>query len=197
MAKKGLSIPLILGGVAGLALALSRGGRSGGMTAHPVWPLLNKHEKLVPEIGVYWGARGFGVDRKKGTGKYHAGIDLVADWGDPVLATEDGTIVGTQGWDGANAKAILMETASGVVPLYGAVAPNSWKEFGLGVGSKVRRGQAIARVGQYPGGSEMLHFELYSKGTTTNERWYIDQARPSNLLDPTEYLKRAAGITMA
>lgn len=170
MASKGLPIPLILGAAAGLALALSRGGSSGGMTAHPVWPLLNKREKLVPEVGVYWGARGFGVDRGQGTGKYHAGIDLVADWGDPVLATEDGTIVATQGWDGSNAKAILLETISGVVPLYGAVAPGSWKEFGLGVGSKVQRGQAIARVGQYPGGSEMLHFELYTKGTTTDRK---------------------------
>jgi murein DD-endopeptidase MepM/ murein hydrolase activator NlpD len=167
------------------------------MTAHPVWPLINKREKLVPEKGVYWGMRGFGVDRGTGTGKYHAGIDLAASWGDPVVATEDGVIVGTQGWDGANAKAIAIETISGVVPFYGAVAPNSWKEFGLGVGSKVKQGQVIARVGQYPGGSEMLHFELYTSGTIRNEKYYIDKPRPSNLLDPTQYLKRAAGISVA
>lgn len=200
MAKKGgLPIPLLIGGAAVAALALGRrrgGGASSGVGGNPVWPLQNNFDRLVPEKKVYWHGRAFGVDRGTGSGKYHAGIDLAAKWGDPVLATEDGTIVATQGWDGPNAKALLLETDSGVVALYGAIAPNSWKKFGLGVGSRVQRGQPIAFVGEYPHGSQMLHFELYTQGTRKNERYFIGREPPPNLLDPTNYLKRAAGIAV-
>lgn len=158
-----------------------------------MWPLVNSAQALVPEKGVYWGARAFAASRK-GSAKYHAGIDLKAETGDPVVATEDGVVVATQGWDGPQAKALLLQTDSGPVMLYGAIAPNSWKEFGVGVGTRVKKGQPLGRVGTYPKGSHMLHFEIYREGTTKNYKWYKGDPAPANLLDPTNYLKRAADL---
>lgn len=195
MAKNG-NMPLILGAAAAaVALGASRSTsakprkRSKG-SSNPVWPLVNNFEAKVPTPGEYWTARAIGASRS--ATKLHSGIDLKAKWGDVCVATEDGVIVKTQGWDGDQAKAILLQSNSGPVLLYGAVAPNSWKEFNVGRGVKVKKGQPIARVGMYPGGSTMLHFEMYRKGTTKNYRWMKGDPPPKALLDPTNYLKRAS-----
>src|SRR5690606_12801255 len=51
-------------------------------------------------------ANRFGADR--GT-RVHAGIDLYGRKGDDVIAIADGTVVGKQGWSGANAKALVVD----------------------------------------------------------------------------------------
>lgn len=151
----------------------------------PSWPLTHRGE--VPTSG----GRAFGARRSDGA-RHHAGIDLAAIVGDEVLATEDGRVVATQPFNGPRAHAILVEMDSGVVVLYGEVEPHSWGDFGIGIGSRVVRGQKIARVGVNPGGSSMLHFELYHRGTRMNERWLAGHPMPANLIDPTGYLVLAS-----
>lgn len=183
-------------GAAALGVLLVAGKRHGSGIRGPwpprnlIWPLSHNRPATVYTSG----AKSFGSNRDSGN-RLHAGIDLPASAGTPVVAPESGKIVETQGWDGPNAKALLMETDSGVVLLFGAVAPNSWKEFGLAKGSRVKRGQGVARIGVYPHGSTMLHFEIYKKGTTKNERW-LPGKYPENLIDPTEYLQAASNYVL-
>ena len=41
-------------------------------------------------------------------------------------------------------------------------------------------------------GSHMLHFETYTCCPTKNESWYRGSKAPPHVLDPTDYLLRAA-----
>lgn len=163
----------------------------------PLWPVVTKNKRggevaYQKKDGKYVGnmSRRFGAKRADGERK-HAGIDLYCNSNDVVRACEDGLVISTQGFLG-DTKAILIETNSGIVLLYGEVANNSWKDFNVQKGNYVQKGQPIARIGITPGGSSMLHFETYTKNTTKNERWYSDKKPPSNLLNPTKYLLQAS-----
>jgi len=156
------------------------------------WPLPEDQIREVPMVGGPRAGRAFGVSRPYSEAyrcnRRHVGIDLEAQKGDVVVATEPGLIVATQGWDGPSAKALLLQTDRGPVVLYGAVAPESWTEFGVGPGIRVEAGQALARIGRYPKGSSMLHFELYEQGTVKNRVWCAGRPMPQGALDPTSYL---------
>jgi murein DD-endopeptidase MepM/ murein hydrolase activator NlpD len=166
----------------------------------PVWPIATNHPQrgqvaYTDESGDVHGnwARQFHVPREGD--RWHVGIDLYSYAGDPVLAIADGTVVATQTFH-LGTDAILVEH-DGMVALYGEVKPNSWKEFGVGVGSRVRRGDPIARIGCMVGTmdhceSQMLHFESYVPGTRQNHQWH-GSTPPSELRDPTVVLLAAAG----
>lgn len=153
----------------------------------PVWPLPGKFAKQVWTTG----GKRFGAARKGGK-RFHAGIDIIAPQGAVVVAPESGTLIASQRFNGPSAHALLLQTHTGPVLLFGEVFPGSWTEFGLRLGSEVEAGQPIARVGVNPGGSTMLHFEAYTRGTRQNHRWFPGQPPPPQLLDPSEYLESAA-----
>lgn len=152
----------------------------------PLWPLV--HDRLPTES--VRDARQFGA--RRGDKKYHAGIDLAADRGTLVVAPETATVIGSQGFNGPNAHALLLETDSGMVILLGEVEPGSWDEFGLRRGSRVGVGYPVARVGINPEGGTMLHLETYRPGTRQNHKWFVDKPPPPELLDPTDYIARAS-----
>lgn len=138
------------------------------------------------------GSRRFKASRGSGA-RYHAGIDLYADAGDIVLAPEDGQLVAQQNFLNTipGKDALLVQGNQGVTFLLGEVTANSWKEFGLDIGSYVLKGQPVARVGLTSKGSHMLHFETYRWGVQKNTSWKAGQPAPKDLLDPTDYLLRA------
>lgn len=154
--------------------------------ADPVWPLPGRPKRVAS-----YGGRAFGAPRKGGR-RNHAGVDLLAPRGATVVAPESGVIVATQRFNGPRAHAVLLQTDSGPVILLGEVKPGSWSESGHEVGSRVPRGQPIATVGVNPGGSTMLHFEMYAEGATQNHQWWSRDVPPALLLDPTHYLEAAA-----
>lgn len=153
----------------------------------PVWPLPDVW-RAVPTSG----GRRFGADRSSGE-RHHAGVDLLAPKGALVVAPEAGEVVALQGFNGPQAKAMLIQTDTGPVILLGEVFPDSWAEFGVSQGSWVDKGDSVARIGVNPGGSTMLHYEMYSPGTRKNHRWYPGKSPPARLRDPTHYLMEAAG----
>lgn len=161
----------------------------------PAWPIQGAAPRTT-----FKSSASFGAPRTSGDkDRWHVGIDIAAKRGDVVVAMEDGMLVckgGTceQGWMGPDAKAVLIQGDSGLVVLYGALIPGSYKEFGLGPGARVTRGQPIGRVGTYPAGSSMLHLETYAKGTTDNASWYQGKPAPPEVLNPTEYVRLAAQV---
>ncbi len=125
-------------------------------------------------------SRGFG-DAREGGKRRHAGIDLIAPPGTPIRAIADGKIIRFGSfWGGTY---MLLVDHGDFVINYGE---NSGMAPGLSVGSTVKAGQIIARVGRLNTGSSMLHFEMYTPGTTDNAHWY--STRPSNLMDPTDFI---------
>lgn len=211
---------LVLGGLAagGVAIAIARSRRPSGPgypdappesrgaafaqgDPRPTWPVgyTSHHSRLyeVPYKDIYgaWHgnmSRAFRAGRES---RYHAGADLYANAGDPVVAPEDGTVVQIQTFfDGTDA--MLIQGDYGVTVLLGEIKRGSSREFGITEGSRVVKGQTVARVGLATGGSHMLHFETYACCPATNSKWYKGHSLPSLLLDPTEYLLRARAATV-
>lgn len=174
--------------------------------ARPVWPLRTRHPRrgVVSYRGVDGKVRGnwarrFGAHRNGSKGKRsrnHAGIDLFAHAGDPVLAMAAGRVTAVQSFH-LGSWAVFVEHG-GVVVMYGEVQARSWKALGVSVGSVVEAGQPIAKVACMVRGedgrcvSHMLHLETYAPGTTRNQRWYAGEDAPPALRDPTLLLLRAA-----
>ena len=162
---------------------------------YPVWPIETEHSrkfdvsyKTATNKMVANGARRFMVKRSPEHVNYHVGIDLYGSHGDKILSMEDGEITNFYHFY-AGTYALFVQCKSGLVINYGEVERNSWKEFGLGKGSKVKKGQPIARVGLMDGGSSMLHFETYMRPTKTNKRY--PGGNPGPILNPTYYLLRS------
>ncbi|CAN5904267.1 hypothetical protein BH11BAC7_BH11BAC7_04460 [soil metagenome] len=158
------------------------------------WPLISKNESMhVISYNASSGLIGaklryFGAGRISSGGRYHAGIDLYADLGDPIVAIDHGVIINHYPFCCGKNKTTysLLVRHSNVVVNYGEVA----KELAPGLRKKsiVVPGQIIGYVGKNPHGSSMLHFEMYSADTTANIKWFVGKPAPSKLYDPTTYL---------
>lgn len=179
----------------------------------PAWPLVTRHPR-DPQVSYVdvrekwhgkWG-REFGASREskdKRTGEIlarrHAGVDLFAEEGDEVVAMEPGTVVAILTFH-HGAYAIYVQNDTGDVVNYGEVEKGSWWKYGVHAGSRVRRGQKIARLGKMRTDT-MLHLETYDpegdvEGLVEDIRnkrlrWERDTGAPGKLLDPTAYLLAA------
>lgn len=160
-------------------------------SANPLWPIVTNHNKkfvisyrTINKKIKGNGARRFMVDRG-GNGRYHAGVDLYGYPDDPIISMESGVITNYYHFYHGS-YALFVQCDSGLVINYGEVKKNSWKEFGLSKGSRVRRGQPIARVGLMSGGSHMCHFETYMPPQKKNTPYRGGD--PGPLTNPTYYL---------
>lgn len=155
----------------------------------PAWPLPG----LRPWMNK---ARDFGAPRDDTPPRLHPGVDLVAPIGAVVVATEDGIVVGRQGWRGPRTEALVVQGDSGLVQVYGAVLPGTTPELG----ARVIKGEQLAEVGEYPRkpgkpkGASMLHFETWAEGTAAHEQWIEGQPAPAGLLDPRAYLAASGEV---
>ena len=142
---------------------------------------------------VGFSGRIFGASRSRGA-RFHVGIDLFGNFGDPVIAIEDGEIIRIYPFCCGRRKtsSALFVAHQNVVVNYGEVDPNSLRDLSLSPGDRVRAGQQIGTVGRNPGGSTMIHFETYLPGTRGNQRWMVGRRRPSRLLNPTRALLNLA-----
>lgn len=133
--------------------------------------------------------------------RYHSGIDLYAETGSKVYATEPGTVVNAYHFY-ENVCCVIVQTDSGVVINYGEISckANESDECGhrkycgaMTVGQKVSAGDVIGTVGDLDCCHSMIHFETYKKGTTSNKRSYKGNFA-DELLDPTKYVLDMAGF---
>jgi murein DD-endopeptidase MepM/ murein hydrolase activator NlpD len=86
---------------------------------------------------------GFGMRVNPVTGVYaeHAGIDLAAPAGTPIVATGDG-VVGRAGWDGGYGLMVSVEHGGGIETRYGHMS-----QIAVTPGEQVRAGEVIGFVG--------------------------------------------------
>jgi murein DD-endopeptidase MepM/ murein hydrolase activator NlpD len=95
--------------------------------------------------------------------RFHAGLDIGAGWGSPIVAAADGQVVGA-GWAGGYGREVQIAHGGGIVSLYGHMS-----EIAAAPGSFVRRGQLIGYVGSSGlSTGPHLHFEVRKSGTPVN-----------------------------
>jgi murein DD-endopeptidase MepM/ murein hydrolase activator NlpD len=180
--------------------APSKPGQVGGVPFAPAatgavyWPIRTadkrgrevNYEEPDGDVVTSNASRRFMASRQNGA-RHHAGLDLWGNASDIILACEGGKIVNFYHFY-KGTYALLVACDSGIVINYGEVAQDSLIQFGLNVGSKVKAGDKIGRVGLMTSGSHMCHFETYISGTILNSSWKADKPRPPSLLNPTQYL---------
>jgi len=145
----------------------------------PLWPLPSSPRK--------WRRTSFGSPRPWGSSSptgHHKAIDIRAKQNDPVVVPTNGVVVGDTGWVGPGTRGVLFQSFGGPMLVFGAVAPGSYPAKG----TELKRGELVARVGKYPGGSTMLHFEAYKVGIRKRVRWPYGKPQPPQLVDPHSYL---------
>ena len=128
-------------------------------TTPSIWPLEGR-------IGDGFGNR---VDPFRGEGAFHAGVDIRADRGTPVVATADG-IVSKSGWFGSLGKAVVINHGnSQLTTRYGHMT-----EVFARPGQVVRRGEVIGRAGSTGRSTgNHLHYEVVYRGTPVNPYKYL------------------------
>jgi murein DD-endopeptidase MepM/ murein hydrolase activator NlpD len=118
-----------------------------------------------PVPGVYTVTSGFGprVDPVEGLDGFHAGMDIGAATGTPVVAVADGMVV-VAGWAGGYGKAVFLQHAGGLETRYAHLSV-----FTVRRGQQVRAGDVIGYVGSTGKSTgPHLHFEIRRNGRPIN-----------------------------
>lgn len=132
----------------------SGGGGSGGM----VWPL---NGPITSEYG--WRTHPI-----YGTQRYHSGLDIGGDYGQPIVAAASG-VVSYAGWISGYGYAVIIDHGGGVSTLYGHN-----EELTVSEGQSVGQGQQIAWCGSTGNSTgPHCHFEVRVNGETTSPWDYL------------------------
>jgi murein DD-endopeptidase MepM/ murein hydrolase activator NlpD len=95
--------------------------------------------------------------------RFHAGLDIGAAWGSPIVAAADGTVT-SAGWAGGYGRQVQIAHSGGLSSSY-----NHMSEIAAAPGSYVHAGQVIGYVGSSGlSTGPHLHFEVRENGTPVN-----------------------------
>ncbi|HEY6330667.1 MAG TPA: M23 family metallopeptidase [Blastocatellia bacterium] len=140
-------------------------------------------QKPAAELGVKVGSS-FGYRRDPFTGreKFHTGLDIKAKWGDPVGASQIGTVQ-FAGWSNGYGNLIIVNHGGGITTHYAHLS-----SFAVEVGDPVERGTIVGYAGSTGRAtSPHLHYEVRVDGNPVNPLDTI--ALDAN----SEYFVRTAG----
>ena len=134
-------------------------GRYEGRPEGYVWPLA-----VSGRISSLFGHRNISV----GGNTFHAGLDVAAPTGTPILAVQGGT-VSRVGWMGAYGYSVFVDHGDGVQTRYAHMSVIS-----VPVGQLVSQGQQLGLVGSTGASTgPHLHFELRFNGRAVDPRPYL------------------------
>jgi murein DD-endopeptidase MepM/ murein hydrolase activator NlpD len=112
-----------------------------------------------------WLTSRFGNRRDPFTGgaDFHPGLDISADYGEPVRATADGTVVVAER-NGTYGNFVEIDHGYGIVTRYGHLS-----RFRTGMGQQIHRGDVVGYVGSTGRStSAHLHYEILLNGKLTD-----------------------------
>ncbi len=127
-------------------------------TGSMVWPLYG-------EITSPYGWRTHPI---YGDSRYHSGIDIAGDYGDPILAAAAGTVI-YSGWISGYGYAVIIDHGGGISSLYGHN-----ESLAVGEGQTVAQGQVIAYCGSTGNSTgPHCHFEVREGGEPVDPMGYL------------------------
>jgi murein DD-endopeptidase MepM/ murein hydrolase activator NlpD len=124
--------------------------------------------KPVPAEGDPLSGFGVRIDPFLHSPAMHTGVDLVAQTGDSVRATADGTVA-VAGWQGGYGKMIEIDHGNGLVTRYGHLS-----SIEVTAGQSVKIGQVVDRVGTTGRSTAPhLHYETRIDGEATDPQKFL------------------------
>ena len=95
--------------------------------------------------------------------RFHAGVDIGASWGSPIVAAADGEVA-SAGWAGGYGRSVHIAHSGGIVTTY-----NHMSQIVAQPGTYVHAGQLIGYVGSSGlSTGPHLHYEVLKNGTPVN-----------------------------
>jgi murein DD-endopeptidase MepM/ murein hydrolase activator NlpD len=132
------------------------------------WLRANAAPNLWPVEGPITGSFGERIDPFNGEGAFHAGVDISASVGQPVIAPADG-VVEFADFMGGYGRAIVIDHGHGISTRYGHLS-----SFAVTTGQQVRRGDIIGYVGDSGRSTgPHLHYEVRINDTPVNPHKYL------------------------
>jgi len=129
-------------------------GGSGGM----IWPI----------NGEVTSPFGWRIHPIFGTARFHSGIDIAGDYGDPIRAAASGTVI-YAGWISGYGNAVIIDHGGGITTLYGHN-----EAINVSVGQSVSQGQVIALCGATGDATgPHCHFEVRQDGEPVSPYNYL------------------------
>jgi murein DD-endopeptidase MepM/ murein hydrolase activator NlpD len=124
--------------------------------------------KPVPAEGDPLSGFGVRIDPFLHSPAMHTGVDLVAQTGDPVRATADGTVT-VAGWKGGYGKMIEIDHGNGLVTRFGHLS-----SIEVTAGQSVKIGQVVGRVGKTGRSTAPhLHYETRIDGEAADPQKFL------------------------
>ncbi len=118
---------------------------------------------IWPVAGWLSSAYGTRTDPFSEDKNFHPGLDISADYGQPVLATGDATVA-SAGPNGAYGNMVVLDHGFGITTKYGHLS-----RFAVHTGQQVKRGDVIGYVGSTGRSTgSHLHYEIWMSGRLTN-----------------------------
>lgn len=136
--------------------------------------LLAKRRLLVPVQGVRRSQLRDTFEAKRGVGRKHGAIDIMAPWGSPVLAADDGRLAKIASNRGGGLTLYQVDASGRFVYYYAHLT--GYAE-GLREGQHLRRGDVIGYVGttgNAPKNAPHLHFQVMV--LAQEKRWWGGEA---------------------
>ncbi len=128
-------------------------------SAKPPPAIVSRHQFVWPARGELTSRYGW----RRRARRHHAGIDIGAPWGSPIVAAMAGT-VRYSGWYHAYGRTVILDHENGITTLYGHAS-----KLLVRTGQRVAAGQPIAKIGctgRCTG--PHLHFEIRLNGRALN-----------------------------
>jgi septal ring factor EnvC (AmiA/AmiB activator) len=132
------------------------------------WIRANSAPNLWPVEGPVTGSFGERIDPFNGEGAFHAGIDIGAIFGQPVIAPAEG-VVDFADFMGGYGRAIILNHGHGITTRFGHL-----KSFAVFPGQHVHRGDTIGYVGDSGRSTgPHLHYEVRINDVPVNPHKYL------------------------
>ena len=114
---------------------------------------------IWPVSGVITSEFGWRTHPIFGTARFHSGLDIGADYGDPICAAQSG-VVSYAGWISGYGNTIMIDHGGGIVTLYGHN-----QSLAVGEGQSVAQGEVVAYCGSTGNSTgPHCHFEVRQDG---------------------------------
>ncbi|MCM1985047.1 murein hydrolase activator EnvC family protein [Lyngbya confervoides] len=122
-------------------------------------PIPGTGQMILPTQGSVTSPFGWRIHPVLGSQRFHAGLDVGAEEGTPIVAADSGTVILAE-WYGGYGYAVIIDHGNNITTLYGHCS-----QLFVTVGQSVNKGELIAAVGSTGlSTGPHLHFEVRIKG---------------------------------